>query len=464
MSTHRRWMGCALFVTLALGFASALVAETAPPALRRRAFFGARFGRPGDPGAPPGIAADAKGLQVFEVFPDTPAARAGVQGGDAILEALGQPIDAPPQFIAVVGKLRAGDALELTLLRAGEPKKLTVTLGELPIERSDAIDIAYGAVVVREQPLRTVLTRPKGGGAARPAVLLVQDSPCLSVEDPRGFGSPYRKLAHELSVKGFVTMRLEKSGVGDSLGPACPTTDFDTEVAGFRSALAALRTEAGVDPARVFLVGQGTGGTIAGQLAAETAVRGVVALGATARPWPQYVRDGVERGLRFAGEDAQRIQQTLARVSELQEALFVKKQELPTIFKEQPQLREALSRVLFAPSAPENEILGRHYRFWQQLAAQDLAAPWKRVSASVLVLRGSADYEASSEDARAIAAAVNQSRPGAAAFRELPYTDHFFMVAQDPQESFRAQHDGEAYEFSWDLVDVLAQWMNEAKG
>ena len=54
---------------------------------------------------------------------------------------------------------------------------------------------------------------------------------------------------------GFVTMRLEKRGVGDSEGEAPERGGFATEIADVSAALAALSRYDFVDPDAVFVFG-----------------------------------------------------------------------------------------------------------------------------------------------------------------------------------------------------------------
>jgi hypothetical protein len=60
--------------------------------------------------------------------------------------------------------------------------------------------------------------------------------------------------------QGFVTMRVEKSGVGDSQGEPCAWIGYSEEIAGYRAALAGLRSNPAVDPNRIFLLGISLGG------------------------------------------------------------------------------------------------------------------------------------------------------------------------------------------------------------
>ena len=74
---------------------------------------------------------------------------------------------------------------------------------------------------------------------------------CTSIDVATDPQDPYLRLAHDLGRRGVVVMRLEKSGVGDSQGPSCATTDFAAETRSDVAAFDALRQDPDVDPWRV---------------------------------------------------------------------------------------------------------------------------------------------------------------------------------------------------------------------
>ncbi|MGW6461947.1 S1C family serine protease, partial [Streptomyces sp. NPDC055078] len=63
------------------------------------------------------------------VIPDGPSDKAGVRPGDIISEVNGQRVHSAEELIVKIRSHRPGDRLELTLLRAGKERKLTLTLG-----------------------------------------------------------------------------------------------------------------------------------------------------------------------------------------------------------------------------------------------------------------------------------------------------------------------------------------------
>jgi len=72
------------------------------------------------------------GLLVVNVQPDGPAAKAGVLLGDVLVTLDGAPVSATEDVQAVVGTRRVGSTVTATILRAGAPAEVSLTVGERP--------------------------------------------------------------------------------------------------------------------------------------------------------------------------------------------------------------------------------------------------------------------------------------------------------------------------------------------
>jgi S1-C subfamily serine protease len=72
----------------------------------------------------------AAGLIVLSVQADSPAAKAGLLLGDVLLRAGEQPLTSPAALLPCLDEDRVGQALALSLLRAGEERGLVATVGE----------------------------------------------------------------------------------------------------------------------------------------------------------------------------------------------------------------------------------------------------------------------------------------------------------------------------------------------
>ena len=102
---------------------------------------------------------DATGALVANVSPDSPAARAGLERGDVIVEFEGRPITESHQLPALVAESRIGSTAHLTVLRNGGRQTLDVKIAALPDEpgrrlsaRDEDDDSAWGFTVTDITP------------------------------------------------------------------------------------------------------------------------------------------------------------------------------------------------------------------------------------------------------------------------------------------------------------------------
>jgi uncharacterized protein len=267
--------GCAL----ALLFATMLAAQ--PPSgsdpLPRRAWFGVA------------LAPHEKGAIVTSVADGSSAAAEGLRAGDVIAAVDDKPIRMPNEVVAAIGRHVGGDIATIDYLRDGRTERRSIALRSFPRATLAGVTFDYGSVTVRDGRLRTILSVPDRRDGRLRAVLLLQGGGCGSVDTPIVSEVGQSGLIRAIAARGFVTMRVDKSGVGDSQGPACDTIGYTQELDGFRAALTALKRHPAVDPNRVVLLGISLGGVFAPVLARESPVQSIVVFGTIATapsPYP----------------------------------------------------------------------------------------------------------------------------------------------------------------------------------
>jgi serine protease Do len=89
-----------------------------------------------------GLAGKA-GVVVAKVVPGTPAAKAGLRGGDVVTEVAGHAVKAPRDLQRIVAGLPAGKAVELSVFSDGTQKSLKVTIEEQPQQFGGPKDTAH---------------------------------------------------------------------------------------------------------------------------------------------------------------------------------------------------------------------------------------------------------------------------------------------------------------------------------
>jgi dienelactone hydrolase len=218
------------------------------------------------------------------------AAAAGMMVGDAIAALDGTPISTMAQVQSFVGAHRGGDVLAVDIERDGARSRLRATLQPFPSERLPNTTFTYGHVTIDgDLRLRTIVSTPTGAATRAPAVLILQGGGCSSVDVPQAGSTGPNALVHAIAAQGFVTMRIDKPGAGDSEGPPCPEIGYREELAGYRAALQALVANPAVDPDRVFLIGLSLGGFFAPIIAQDAEIAGISVYGTiafTPTPYP----------------------------------------------------------------------------------------------------------------------------------------------------------------------------------
>jgi serine protease Do len=95
-----------------------------------------------------GLSGETRGALIGDVVPDGPAAHGGVQRGDIVLEANGQPIRESRDLQLKVTTMSPGAQLQLKLFRNGSEREIPVTLGEAPTPKAPAVEApSHGATL-----------------------------------------------------------------------------------------------------------------------------------------------------------------------------------------------------------------------------------------------------------------------------------------------------------------------------
>jgi len=106
-----------------------------------------------------------------------------------------------------------------------------------------------------------------------------------------GPNKPFRDLAAGLASRGVAVMRYDKrTRAHPELFAGGDYTLADEALDDAHAALALMRTQSQVDPARVFLLGHSMGASLAPFIARSEAMKGVILAAAPARPPVQMVR------------------------------------------------------------------------------------------------------------------------------------------------------------------------------
>jgi serine protease Do len=121
------------------------------------------------------------GALVADVTPNSPALKAGLRTGDAIVMLNGAAVKDPSDLSKRVARLEPGQDATLTVMREGAEKEITFTVGKMPGDKELAAATAKGDAPVKPVPSRLGLSlepAPDGRGVLIAGV--AQDSPAAA--------------------------------------------------------------------------------------------------------------------------------------------------------------------------------------------------------------------------------------------------------------------------------------------
>ncbi len=399
-------------------------------------------------------AAAERGVLLQEIVPGSSAEAAGLLPQDLLTRLNGQPVEGPGRLAAVVQMVqrsRSGQTLEATIVRNNAEQNVPVALKELPRESDPDFDTIYDAVDVDGALHRVILTMPRGDGP-HPAMFFLQGVSCSSIEFPFTPQETVYQMIAGVTEAGFATVRVEKSGCGDSQGAPCEEMDLQTEIKAYRAAFDYAAKREGIDAKHIYLFGHSMGGVFAPLLAAERPVAGIIVYGTIGAPLEQYFADNDARQMPMIGNSGARLEQQLANSREFIQLFLVEKLTPAQVAERNPALRGYVA----LRGGDGTHVFGRHYSFWHQLADLKLPSPWTKVNIPVLALWGTSDVAATRDDHPLLVETVNAQHPGLAEFREVGGTGHGFELSPSMADSLRNSMQGE---FNPILVSTCADWM-----
>jgi alpha-beta hydrolase superfamily lysophospholipase/predicted aspartyl protease len=413
------------------------------PQLPRHALFGAAL-----EDKPPGTSA---GTTVSRVLPNTAAAAAGLAVGDLITHLNGVATPNTAAFLAEMHQLHAGERVSVAIVRGGSKKTLTAVLGAPPNENDPLVTTQYGSVLVDGSLRRTLLAFPKNATGRLPAVLIIGGIGCYSVDVAANPQDAYMHLAHDLSRAGFATMRVEKSGVGDSQGPPCYGVDLDAEERGYAAALTALRSDPRVDPARIYLFGHSIGSVQAPRLALTQHVAGIIIAEAVGRDWLEYEVRNLRRQLELPGDaSASSVDAQIHEKQACMVRLLVQREPEAQIERTDPACK--VQNGIYPVDAP----------YMQQVAAINIIGLWEKIDIPVLAIYGSSDFVTEAPDHERIVAVVNAHHRGFATYHPIEGMDHLLFVAASPKAAMDALSKTTPRMYDMDFSNAIIGWLRSA--
>ena len=401
--------------------------------------------------------------EITSIEPRSPAARAKLKVGDRITQVNGAPADSESHYYDARRATRGAVPVVLTIDRGGKAREVRFTPRPLPLEVDPALDIAYSSIAIAGgSRLRTLLTRPKSHAGASahtdtaapnklPSLILIPWLSCASVEVLNKSATGMDQLlAGILRDSGFLTMRVERPGVGDSEGPPCSQTDLKTEIAGELLALEQLKSQPDFDPERLFVLGMSLGGGLAPLVAQEEKVRGFVSVAGVVKTWFEHMMEIERRRLTLSGKTPTEVNDAMSGYAQLYTEYLIRGRTPGEVIEERPELKPLWS------DEPGTQY-GRPASYYTQLQTLNLESAWQNVKVPTLIVAGDYDWIMSADDYDRMAALVNHNTEGAATLVRWPRASHEMLQYESRQAAFNE----EGGTFDEALITLVVKWLRD---
>jgi pimeloyl-ACP methyl ester carboxylesterase len=250
-----------------------------------------------------------------------------------------------------------------------------------------------------EGDLAATLTIPKGAGPF-PAVVFLSGSGPNDRNESIGPNAPLRDLARALADREIASYRFDKATTSASVMAKRPVTlraEYDDDAA---RAIEALRGAAGVDPARVFVLGHSLGAVVAPRIAGEAGpkVAGAILLAASGRPLDALVVEQVRQQAKLAGQDVDTV--------------------VAPIVAKLKEIRDGGGSEPFLGAPPS---------YWREAMALDVSADLRKLGKPALVLQGDNDVQVNVERDFGLIRKTVGEQGGRVTYRTFAGLNHLFM-------------------------------------
>ncbi|MCU0317400.1 MAG: alpha/beta fold hydrolase [Fimbriimonadaceae bacterium] len=434
-----------------------LLAPLEPEPLPRRGTLGASFSQiPPDRRASLSIPA-GQGVLVQQPVAGLTTEKAGLKLGDVLVAMNGEPV-ATQGLSKRVRSLRSGDTVTFQVIRDGKTIELRAPLSEKPRDPgNENYQVTYHHIVSNGQRMRTIISTPRKPGKY-PGFFFIQGFSPLSYDyvmagemtDLSRMNAP---ILHEFANSGFVTIRVEKPGVGDSEGGPFAEVDYLTELDIYLQTLKQLKEHPQVDLDNIFIFGHSMGGAFGPMIASESPVKGLVVYGVASRTWVEYFMDITRYQSLLAGASHEAVDESVRAAGRLANLIFLEGKSVEDVKMSHPELAQAADSTF-----PGGKFSGKTNQFWAQLAQINMPKYWKATKAHVLAVKGASDYVVYEVDHTLIADTMNRVKPGTGKAVVLPNSDHIFNNWATEKES---QLNWPRGTYNHDFCKLMMGWIRE---
>jgi len=401
------------------------------------------------------------GCKVVQVVRGT-SVELKLQENDIILKIGDKDFKSSEEFTKLFLNYTPGQEVQLSVLRGKKKITLKAKVVARPFETDDNAEVIYDEANFRGGQLRVIINKPFKENKM-PAMLFVPGYTCSTIDELTN-DHPYKRIIDAYVDAGYTTMRIEKSGLGDSKNtPSCESCDLMDEIENFEVGLKKLKSLSYVDTNQIIIVGHSMGGIIVPAISAKNNVAGVVVYGTTAKSWFEYQLEMYRVQNALAGMNPIEVEQSVVEQYDLNYRYFVQKESLEELAKDAKA--DSVLRSVWGYDG-KGKIYDRNAEYWRQIQDYPHLENWKNTKAKVLVQFGESDFQAFSKaDHQQIVNTVNHFHPGNATLITYPSTDHYFAKSGTMQEAYDKFANGQIQqlfdEYNQEVGLSAVKWSNE---
>lgn len=386
-----------------------------------------RLQRPAFLGVSPVSAEAGEEVVIANIHPGGTASAVGLRVGDQLLAINGTGIQDFSHLVRYLRGSPEGSSLTLSVLRDGAKVQLSGTAISRPKESGEGFTSQYGEFDWQGNVIRTITYLPETPRRDGAALMFIQGYTCDSIDYGMFPENTVSRLLVSYAQAGYRVFKMEKPGVGDSVGPLrCADYDFDTENRAFVAGLQHFASENSIDTDQLFVFGHSLGVLHAALIAEQGLVKGVIGYGGVVKPWYEYMQDIYSiQSVRYFGTAENRAKTNLQTLKPFLDTWLNTDKSWREVVQD-PKLQNALSSGLLPIS--DQQIFDRHYSFFRSVNRHRFDAIWANSRAHVLMIHGSYDIQAiDGAWAKDIAKIVNDSGRVSAKSKIIPRTEHSLM-------------------------------------
>lgn len=401
------------------------------------------------------------GLHIDSVIPNSTASALKLNKNDILLSINGVDVKDMSSYIKAASGIRANDKVNIKLKRNLKELNVNGKAVMRPYETSEIADISYDWVKFRTGYLRTITRKPKGKTNV-PCILLIPGYGCGSIENYSG--SYNGKMMNEWLKNGYGVVTIEKSGLGDSYDcEPCAEADLKTDIESFDAGYNYMESLPWVNKQQLFIWGHSLGGMVAPEITKKHQPKGVMVFGTVFRPWSEFLLEmhRVQKPL-LDGLDYEQTETFTRLIQKVYYEFFVLKKTREELHNNPEYKAIVESELGYKPN--DNDMWGRHWKFWQQIDTLNLAKSWSILNCPVLVINGGTDYEQCAPiEPILIEKTVNKAHAGNATRIQIEDLDHFMMKSNSFEEAVKNFNSQEYANgnFNTKISDATINWLNK---